>query len=199
MSRVLHSPKPSPGGENRVIVQCALATLQPARRPGRGLLGVVLLLAMAATAAADGAGQARVAEAVEAGRFREAEQAITAALADPGLPAQVRQAYLFQRERMRRILLDFTLDEAALEARVRRQVPDLARAEFERWKAQGLFESMTIDGRTLYFNRAPSNLFRLSPEALARRDPALPPIGDGPMEQLHPRQRAIRDAALASG
>src|SRR3546814_2296506 len=62
-----------------------------------------------------------------------------------------------------------------------------------------LFERQVIDGRTLYFNRSPSNLFRLSDEALARRDPAARPITDGPMESLNAHQRAIRDAALAEG
>src|SRR3546814_5820573 len=100
---------------------------------------------------------------------------------------------------MRRILLDFTLDESEVEARVRKQIPDLTDAEFAKWRNAGLFERQVIDGRTLYFNRSPSNLFRLSDEALARRDPAARPITDGPMESLNAHQRAIRDAALAEG
>src|SRR5690606_18377837 len=83
--------------------------------------------------------------------------------------------------------------------RVRKQIPDLTDAEFAKWRDAGLFEHQVIDGRTLYFNRSPSNLFRLSKEALARRDPALRPLRDGPMESLNPQQRAIRDAALAQG
>src|SRR3546814_7159139 len=98
---------------------------------------------------------------------------------------------------MRRILLDFTLDESEVEARVRKQIPDLTDAEFAKWRDAGLFERQVIDGRTLYFNRSPSNLFRLSDEALARRDPAARPITDGPMESLNAHQRAIRGAALA--
>src|SRR3546814_5806002 len=100
---------------------------------------------------------------------------------------------------MRRILPDFTLDESEVEARVRKQIPDLTEAEFAKWRDAGLFERQVIDGRTLYFNRSPSNLFRLSDEALARRDPAARPITDGPMESLNAHQRAIRDAALAAG
>src|SRR3546814_8702022 len=100
---------------------------------------------------------------------------------------------------MRRILLDFTLDESEVEARVGKQIPDLTDAEFAKWRDAGLFERQVIDGRTLYFNRSPSNLFRLSDEALARRDPAARPITDGPMESLNAHQRAIRGAALAEG
>ena len=148
---------------------------------------------------ADADAEARVTVLVDAGRFLEAGNAIAQAQASPAIDPDQRDRLGFQRERMRRILLDFTLDQAALEAGVRRQIPDLTDAEFARWLAAGLFESRTIDGRTLYFKRAPSNLFRLSAEALARRDPKLPPITDGPMESLNAHQPAIRDAALEQG
>ena len=49
--------------------------------------------------------------------------------------------------------------------RVRKQIPDLTDAEFARGMRAGLLEHQVIDGSTLYFNRAPSNLFRLSAEA----------------------------------
>ena len=45
----------------------------------------------------------------------------------------------------------------------------VAAVEFAAWDAAGLLESRVIDGNKLYFNRAPSNLFRLSAEARARR------------------------------
>ena len=134
---------------------------------------------------------------VDAGDFKAAESGIAEALKQPGLSTRQQQAHAFQRERMRRILLDFTLGEDEVKARVRKQIPDLTDAEFAKWNAAGLFEHQVIDGRTLYFNRSPSNLFRLSEEALARRDPKQSPITDGPMEALNQHQRAIREAALA--
>jgi transglutaminase-like putative cysteine protease len=134
---------------------------------------------------------------IDAGDFKTAEAGIADALKQPGLSKQQQQAYAFQRERMRRILLDFTLGEDEVRARVRKQIPDVTEAEFAKWNAAGLFEHQVIDGRTLYFNRSPSNLFRLSGEALARRDPKQSPITDGPMESLNRHQRAIREAALA--
>src|SRR3546814_372752 len=129
----------------------------------------------------------QVAGLVDAGRFEAAETGIADALAQAGLSPAQQRAYAWQRERMRRILLDFTLDESEVEARVRKQIPDLTDAEFAKWRDAGLFERQVIDGRTLYFNRSPSNLFRLSDEALARRDPAARPITDGPMESLNAR------------
>jgi transglutaminase-like putative cysteine protease len=133
---------------------------------------------------------------IDGGRFSDARSRIDQALATSDTSTDERQALEFQRERMRRILLDFTLDANAVKARVRRQIPDLTDAQFARWDADGLFEHMVIDGRRLYFNRSPSNLFRLSPEALARRaDHA--PLGDGPMETANAHHRAVIDAALA--
>ncbi len=131
---------------------------------------------------------------IDAGQFAAAESEITRTLTDPGLDAAIRDAYAFERERMRRILLDFTLDEAALKAQLRKMIPDLDAAEFSRWKAHGLFEWQSIDGRVFYFNRAASNLLRLSDEALARRG-AQTPLRDGPMEAANAHHREILDAA----
>jgi transglutaminase-like putative cysteine protease len=188
-------------------------TIQPVRAPSTTpvaarrrlrcwLAGSVLCAAIAvggvsAQAAPEQPSPGQVSDMVEAGDFKAAEAAIAVALGQPGLSSDEQRAYAFQRERMRRILLDFTLDQDEVEARVRKQIPDLTDAEFAKWNAAGLFEHQVIDGRTLYFNRSPSNLFRLSEEAVARRDPKLSPISDGPMESLNARQRAIRDAALA--
>ncbi|HEY4143656.1 transglutaminase domain-containing protein [Pinirhizobacter sp.] len=133
---------------------------------------------------------------IDAGHFKAADAAIATALQQPGLSADARNAVLFQRERMHRILLDFTLDADDVKARVRKQIPDLSDAEFARWDAAGLFEHQDIDGRTLYFKRSPGNLFRISPEALARRA-VQTPISGGPMESLNDYQRAIRRTALA--
>ena len=133
---------------------------------------------------------------IDAGQFKAAEARIAADLRSPALSASARTDLQFQRERMRRILLDFTLDADALKARVRTDIPDLSDAEFARWNAAGLFEQQLIDGRTLYFKRAPGNLFRLSPEAVARRA-VQTPISDGPMETLNDHQRAIYHTALA--
>jgi transglutaminase-like putative cysteine protease len=135
---------------------------------------------------------------IDAGHFKEAEASITAALAQPNLAPAQQQTLLFQRERMRRILLDFKLDADAVKTRLRQQIPDLTDAEFAKWDAAGLLEKQVIDGRTLYFNRAPGNLFRLSAEARARRtDPA--PFNDGPNEVLNDHHRAIRAAAIRTG
>lgn len=164
-------------------------------------LGIALSLA-ATTVAASASVQAaspgptvnEVADAVEAGHFQEAERLIATGLATAG-DAQARRGLEFQRERMRRILLDFNLDAVAAKAQLRKQIADLGDDEFARWDAAGLLERQVIDGRVLYFNRAPSNLFRLSEEARARRTHPSPLV-DGPMEVANAHHRQVRDAAL---
>jgi transglutaminase-like putative cysteine protease len=160
------------------------------------LAGACLVGGGDASAAAGSALDQAIA-AIDAGQFKVAEATIGTALAQPGLDAPARAALAFQRERMRRILLDFTLDAGDVQARLRRQIPDLTEAEFARWDAAGLLEHQLIDGRLLYFQRAPANLFRLSGEARARRK-VQTPIVDGPMESANAHHREVRDAALAT-
>jgi transglutaminase-like putative cysteine protease len=140
---------------------------------------------------------AAVVRAIDAGRFQEAEAQIAQALANPSLPSEHRPAFEFQRERMRRILLDFTLSEDDARARLREQIPQLTSEQFEAWDKAGLLEYQVIDGRKLYFNRAPANLFRLNADAAALRKEQKP-FFDSPLERVHPHHREVRDAALAS-
>ncbi|MFT3790314.1 MAG: transglutaminase-like domain-containing protein [Rudaea sp.] len=166
------------------------------RRPRRVWLVLPALL-LASSAFAAGPDLALIAARVDAGQFAAAESAIAASLAQEGLPAVTRDALEFQRERMRRILLDFPLDADAVKTRLRSEIPDLTDAEFANWDAHGLFESQIIDGERRYFSRAAANLFRLSREALARRRQQTPLV-DGPMEHLNPYHREVLDAAAAA-
>src|SRR3546814_9687796 len=56
----------------------------------------------------------QVAGLVDAGRFEAAETGIADALAQAGLSPAQQRAYAWPRERMRRILLDFTLAESEI-------------------------------------------------------------------------------------
>jgi transglutaminase-like putative cysteine protease len=166
-------------------------------RPPRMWLGVVALVVAMIAGAADN-GVARVASLVDTGRFAEAEEAITQALAARSIDAGARDALQFERERMRRINLDFTLSEEQVRARLRELLPDLREEEFAAWDRANLLEHLTIDGGKRYFSRAVSNLFRIDPAAAARRK-AQAPFRDSPLQQLHPHHRAVREAALAGG
>ena len=141
------------------------------------VLALMLSLALPALAMASGIPPvvpgnrdlSAVTELVTAGQFKAADARIDTALKQPGLSPDARRAFEFQRERIQRMLLDFSLTADQVEAKVRKQIPDLTDAEFAQWDAHGFFEHMDIDGQRLYFNRSPSNLFHLSAAATARR------------------------------
>ncbi|MCR6686622.1 transglutaminase domain-containing protein [Pseudoxanthomonas sp.] len=148
-----------------------------------------------ALAAVPAPAPAAIVAEVDAGQFTRATAAIDRALANPDLSTAQRQALEFERERMRRIRLDFSLDRAAALAQLRKAMPDLDEAQFDAWDAAGLIEHMDIDGERRYFKRAVSNLFRLSPEAAARRAPPVRPFSEGPFERLHPHHVEVLAAA----
>ena len=131
------------------------------------MAGLLLCLVSATAGAVDTPGQ--LAARVDRGDFAGAQAQIDAALQQPALDASQRDAYLFQRERMRRMRLDFSLDREHAMAAVRRIIPDLREDEFRAWDEAGLIEHLDIDGQRRWFNRAPSNLFRVSAAAAARR------------------------------
>jgi transglutaminase-like putative cysteine protease len=166
------------------------------RTPRRHVL-LAAVLALGAIAATDAAISSAdplpaVVAGIDAGDFRGATAQIDAALAKPGLADRTRADLDFQRERMRRIRLDFTLSADQARAKLRESIPDLREDEFQRWTKANLLEHMVIDGTPWYFNRSVSNLFRVSPEAMARR--ATPfQRNDGPMENAN----AYHDEAVA--
>lgn len=132
---------------------------------------------------------------IDAGDFQEAEAGIDAALRKPALDDETRSALEFQRERMRRIRLDFPITEAQVKQRLRERIPDLRDDEFAAWKASNQLEHMAIDGEPFYFTRSVSNLFLLNPQAAARRAPPVKPPVNGPMENANAyHAEAVREA-----
>jgi len=171
-------------------------SLHTARCRAAGCLLLVLpsLYAVAAVAPLP-----QVIAQIDRGAFATADAQIDEALHDSTLSEAARRDYAYQRERMRRMRLDFSLDAAAAKAQLRKQIPDLREDEFARWDAADLIEHLDIDGQRRYFKRAPSNLFRVSAEARARRAPDAAVPKDGPYERLHPHHQEIVAAARAAG
>jgi transglutaminase-like putative cysteine protease len=157
------------------------------RGPGAGMAALLLVTLLTAAGVASGGTTLIDADGVvtpvvglvSAGQFHEAAARIDAAMKQPDLPAATRRALAFQRVRMQRMREDFSLTAGQVEARVRKDIPDLTDAEFRRWDAHGLFEHMDIDGERMYFDRAPSNLFHLSAEARARSSVPMPFVTSG--------------------
>src|SRR5690554_4517689 len=180
-----------------------------ARRAAPAIAGAALAVIVAMSLAASAgalpdvgarlAAPAPIVALVDAGDFAGAEAAVAAALDDASLDMDQRNALEFQRERMRRILMDFSLDETAARERLRRHIPDLTDADFARWDAAGLIGARVIDGKRRWFNRGPSNLFRISEEARQRRATPLN-FYDSPLElDVLPHHEQVRDEAVSGG
>jgi transglutaminase-like putative cysteine protease len=182
--------------------RCPPASLLPRRPRGKpAAAGVGFLLATlwaSPVAATDGDALAKIVAEIDQGRFAAAEADIAAALRRPGLPAAQRGDLEFQRERMRRIRLDFDESEADVTAKLRRQIPDLRPGEIAAWTQAGLLDHIDIDGETRYFNRAASNLFLLDPQ-LALRRAAVEARPEYPYGHLHPHHFEIVAAAGKRG
>lgn len=123
---------------------------------------------------------------IDQGRWQEARGEIDRQLAlSP--PFLRQQELLFQKERMRRIRLDFPLRREDVLLRVRSVVPDIDEATFTKWEQAGSLENLQLDGDTWYFARAAENLFRVNPEAKvwrARHRPAEAPISEQMRDQV---------------
>jgi transglutaminase-like putative cysteine protease len=173
------------------------------RRMGTCALALSFLVAAVTALAVRGEpmppSPAQVAALVERGDFAAADAAIATALESPSLAAGTRQEYLFERERMRRIRLDFPLTRAQMEVQLRHEVPDLSAAELAAWDRDELLERYVIDGEPRYFVRAVPNLFRVSTAARARRRADAPRARSGPMESVHPHHREVIAQARAGG
>jgi transglutaminase-like putative cysteine protease len=164
---------------------------------------LIALLPMAAVAASLAAPRTadtvrEVVALVDDGRFAQADARISEVLAAGSTDAAAQRDLAFERERMRRILLDFPLDEDAARRRLQEEIPDLEPGEFAAWDAAGLLEHKVIDGRKRYFQRAVPNLFRVSAEAASRRARPRAP-NNGPFETLGPHHAEVREEALRAG
>ncbi len=156
-------------------------------------------LALAVLASAAFAGQPvgldTVIADIDAGRFAAAQARIDELARQPGIAPDALRDLQFQRERMRRIRLDFPMTETQAKQRLRERIPDLRDEEFQAWKAANTLEHLVIDGEPMYFARSVSNLFLLEPAAAERRAPPVKPPFVGPMERPHAwHAEALREA-----
>src|SRR5258706_1610637 len=79
------------------------------------------------------------------GKFKQLAAALTNALTDTTLPASQQKLLEFELDRLERIRKDYSITKAALLAELKKSVKNLAAEEFERWVAEGRFDSREID------------------------------------------------------
>jgi len=103
------------------------------------------------------------------GKFKQAAATLVNALAGAALPAEQRKQLEFELDRLERIRKDYPLTPAALFAALNKSVKGLTADEFERWIAEGRFDSREIDGERRFMGSSVSNLFFRHAELNARR------------------------------
>lgn len=129
------------------------------------------------------------------GKFNEAASVLTNALVGTSVSPADRKQLAFELDRLKRIRQDFTLTKDALFALVKASVKDVTAEEFDRWIAEGRFDSREIDGERRFMRSGARNLFYLYPEMDSRR---VKPKNSGPHEKaLLEACQAIQQAALA--
>ena len=68
-----------------------------------------------------------------------------------------------------RIRQDYSLDGAAMLAKLRPEIRGVSPTDLTNWAKAGQLQLREIDGQIRYFKREPSNLFRFGPDAINRR------------------------------
>ncbi len=128
------------------------------------------------------------------GQFKEAAALLSKGI-EEAAPASVNCKELqFELDRLSRIRADFPYTKEQLYSELKTSVKDLTPEEFEKWIAEGRFDSREIDGTRYYVSASVSNLFFRYPELNPRRLPAKDtvPLQKARLESV----TAIRDAAL---
>jgi transglutaminase-like putative cysteine protease len=132
-------------------------------------LGILLITAHFAQAAAGSPALEEAARFESEGRFTNAAALFQATLAQPNLTVRERREAEFELDRLDRIRQDYPLSRAALFAALQRAIRDLSAPEFEQWLEAGRFDRRTIDGEERFISPSVSNLFFRHPELAARR------------------------------
>lgn len=108
-------------------------------------------------------------KAIDSGEYAQANELIEELLDNPATPAEDKIDLQFQQARMKRIRLDFTRSLDEILEYVRKYYPDVNDEMIAAWENSKALEYKYIDGGKKYFARAAPNLFRIDPEAKARK------------------------------
>jgi transglutaminase-like putative cysteine protease len=100
---------------------------------------------------------------MEQGQFAQAEKLLDSA----GAGSQPAASEL--REIIARIRIAYSLDAAAMLAKLQPSIPGVARDDLDKWRRNGEVQFRMIDGQVCYFEREPGNIFRFCGEAKQRR------------------------------
>ena len=105
-------------------------------------------------------------ELLQKGEFKKAEQLLTDSLAIAAKNDQ--KALLWEKERIRRIRLDYDNKEEDILAHCSEKIKDFTPEELKKWESEGKFDVQVIDGIKYYVSSSVSNLAKRYPEIRKR-------------------------------
>lgn len=114
--------------------------------------------------------EATLDELIENGNFKRANQLISAAEKVDSLSESDRYLINFEKDKMQRILGDFSLTEPEVLEYVKKYIPNADAAMIEGWVASKVLEAKNIDGVRRFFRKGPSNLFLVDPACAAAKE-----------------------------
>lgn len=105
------------------------------------------------------------------GQFRKAEALLDSVRANGKISAELERALSWDKEKLRRIRIDYHLTREDLLAELRKRVADFREEELATWEREGKLDRRLIDGEMRYLYASVSNLFWRYPELRARQLP----------------------------
>ncbi|MFH0794214.1 MAG: transglutaminase-like domain-containing protein [bacterium] len=103
------------------------------------------------------------------GDFKGAYELLAQSLAAKDLSPAERRAIEFEKERLQRIELDYSLTRDSLLLQLHRRIRNFRDEELDQWEKQGRFDLKTINGEKKYLGASVSNLFFRHLDIRARR------------------------------
>ena len=107
---------------------------------------------------------------IEDGQFKRASQILAAAEKVGNLSEADKYLISFEKDKMNRILGDFSLTQPEVLEYVKKYVPNADPAMIQAWVATKALEAKTIDGVQHFFRKGPGNLFLVDPVCVAARE-----------------------------
>ena len=107
---------------------------------------------------------------IEDGQFNKANKILSEALLCDSLSEADKYLISFEKDKMNRILGDFSLTQPEVLEYVKKYIPNADPAMIQAWVATKALEAKTIDGVQHFFRKGPSNLFLVDPICAAAKE-----------------------------
>ncbi len=107
---------------------------------------------------------------IKAGNFTKASSMIDEVIERNDLSPIEKYELDFQKDRLRRIKLDFEKTADDMLNYIHKYYPDANESDLKKWEDAGSLEYKIIDGKKFYFNRAQGNLFRVNKDAKKQKE-----------------------------